>query len=268
MTERYEARSGGERGSGERARSATRSSARPHQYVPPDHQESTGLYALNGAARSVPGSQAGRLQLPGFDGAASDGPLLYVAGDTSLVQRRCVSIVGSRKVTHEGARRARRLARLLAERGVVVVSGLAEGVDTAAHTAAIEAEGSTIAVIATPLDRCYPQENALLQERIHRDHLLVSPYGPGSNVYKSNFPHRNRIMAAISDATVIMEASDTSGSLHQAAECGPSRLDRWLFIAASIVEDPKVAWPRRFIEAGGKVRVLRDVSDIFDVLGD
>src|SRR5437879_3348576 len=85
-----------------------------------------------------------------------------------------------------------------------------------------------------------------LQERIYREHLLTSQFAPGKMVFQSNFPERNRLMAAISDATVIVEASDTSGSLHQAAEC--VHLGRWLFIAKSLAENPSFRWPKDFAQ--------------------
>jgi DNA processing protein len=152
------------------------------------------------------------------------------------------------------------LSRELVEAGFVVVSGLALGVDTAAHAAAIEAGGSTIGVIGTPLDRAYPAENAGLQEDIYRHHLLISPFARGERTFKSSFPKRNRVMAAVTDATVIMEASDTSGSLHQAAEC--VRLGRWLFIAKSVVDNPDVTWPAKFLRAGGKTAILTATGDL------
>src|SRR5207247_10097113 len=101
--------------------------------------------------------------------------------------------------------------------GIVVVSGLARGVDTEALSAAIAAGGRVIAVIGTPIDKAYPAENKRLQEQIYSEHLLISQFPPGRRVYQSNFPERNKLMAAISDATVIIEAGETSGTLHQAA---------------------------------------------------
>jgi DNA processing protein len=107
--------------------------------------------------------------------------LLFVAGDTSILDEGArVSIVGARKATPEGLRRASRLATLLAKRGVVVVSGLAEGVDTAAHEAAIAHGGRTVAVIGTPLDQVYPKKNAALQERIMEEHLVISQFPVGA----------------------------------------------------------------------------------------
>jgi DNA protecting protein DprA len=184
---------------------------------------------------------------------------VFLAGDVELLRAPGVSIVGTREVSEEGWKRASRLARELAEAGIVVTSGLAKGVDTAALTAAIEAAGRVVAVIGTPLDRVYPAENAALQERIYRDHLLVSPFPFGEQVYPSNFPKRNRVMAALSDASVIVEASDTSGTLHQAAEC--QRLGRWLFIMRAVAEDSRLKWPSKFV-GKPKVAVLSSTSEI------
>ena len=188
---------------------------------------------------------------------------LWCAGERELVQRPCVAIVGTRRVSPEGAARARRLARELVDAGVVVVSGLARGVDTEALTAAIEAGGRVIAVISTPLERAYPAENAELQTRIYREHLLISQFAPGTAVHKGNFPTRNKLMAGISDATVIIEAGDISGTVHQAAEC--QRLGRWLFIAKSVAEDPKLTWPAGFLNKPC-TRVLAATADVVGVL--
>ena len=88
-----------------------------------------------------------------------------------------------------------------------------------------------------------------LQEEVYRDHLLLSPFKPGETVFKGNFPKRNRVMALLSDATVIVEASDTSGSLHQAAKC--QRLGRWLFIMRAVADDPSLTGAARFIGQPG-----------------
>ena len=171
---------------------------------------------------------------------------LHMAGDASILESRCIAVIGARKASEIGRRRARKFARELAEAGVVVVSGLADGIDTEALTSALEAGGRVIAVIGTPLDQAYPAKNKELQEAIYRDHLLVSQFEPGSRVFPSNFPARNRTMAALSDASVVMEASDTSGTLHQAAEC--MKLGRWLGIARGVVEDTNLSWPAGFVD--------------------
>lgn len=198
-------------------------------------------------------------------GGGKDDVRVFLAGDQSLLTRKCVSIVGTREVSDAGWARAKRLARELADLGVVVVSGLARGVDTAALSSAIEAAGKTIAVIGTPLSKAYPAENYQLQETIWKHHLLISPFPEGEMVFKSNFPKRNRVMAAITDATVIIEASDTSGTLHQAAEC--QRLGRWLFIAKSVAEDPNLKWPKSFL-GQPQAAILEQTSDIIAAISD
>jgi DNA processing protein len=184
---------------------------------------------------------------------------IYYAGELNLLCRPCVAIVGTRKVSADGAARARRLAKELVQAGVVVVSGLAEGVDTCAHTSAINSGGRTVAVIGTPLDKAYPAVNGPLQETIYSQHLLLSQFRHGTKTFQSSFPQRNKVMAAITDATVIIEASDTSGTLHQAAEC--ARLGRWLFIARSVTEDPSLTWPKRFLHSE-KVGILDSTESL------
>lgn len=178
-------------------------------------------------------------------GATGEAGSVFVAGDTSLLQRPCIAIIGARKATPAGAQRARQLARQLVAQDIVIVSGLAEGIDTAALSSAIENGGDVVAVIGTPLDQSYPAKNKRLQEEIYRNHLLVSQFQSGSRVFPSNFPARNRTMAALADASIVIEASDTSGSLHQASEC--VRLGRWLGIAKSVIEDKSLSWPERFL---------------------
>lgn len=188
---------------------------------------------------------------------------IYAAGDTALLHAPMrVSVVGARQASAEGLRRAGKLASLLAARGVVVVSGLAEGVDAAAHRAAITAGGRTIAVIGTPLDRCYPSMHALLQEEIYRKHLLITQFASGSQISGTNFPARNRTMAMVSHASVVVEASDSSGSLSQAAEI--QRLGRPLFILRNVAENRTLNWPRRFLNSGAQI--LDDVEALLAVL--
>jgi DNA processing protein len=213
---------------------------------------------LAGVRKIIPGQQA-RF---GFKAEGLDLPV-WCAGDTELVQKRAVSIVGTRNVSSNGAARARRLARELTEEGIVIFSGLAKGVDTEALQSAIDTDGRVVAVIGTPLDKAYPSENRRLQEQIYQEHLLVSQFPSGRRVFPSYFPERNKLMAALSDGTVIIEAGETSGTLHQAAEC--VRLGRWLFIAQAVMEDSTLTWPRKF-EKYENCRVLKDVTDILAAL--
>ncbi|TIW11979.1 MAG: DNA processing protein DprA [Mesorhizobium sp.] len=189
---------------------------------------------------------------------------VFYAGDLSLLQRKCVSVIGARDVSENGAARARRVARGLVDAGVVVTSGLAKGVDVAAHTGALEEGGSTIAVIGTPLDKAYPVDHADIQTEIYAHHLLISQFRPGARTFPSDFPKRNRLMAALTDASVIVEASDSSGTLHQAAEC--VRLGRWLFIMKAVADNRDLEWPSKFLKSP-KVAVLTSVQDILDAIG-
>ncbi len=190
-------------------------------------------------------------------------PTLYMSGDGELLKQKSVAIVGSRKATPEGLRRAERLARELVSHNIVVMSGLAEGIDQAAHRAAIAARGRTIAVIGTPLAKVYPAEHAELQIEIYSSHLLVSPFAENERTFPSSFPLRNKVMARLSAATVIVEAGDTSGSLHQATECVD--LEKPLFIAKSVLNTPSVTWPSRFVGKPG-VYVLERVEQIITAI--
>lgn len=190
---------------------------------------------------------------------------LFVAGNVDYLQHGGrVSIVGSRKATPEGVARARRLSNLLIARGIVVVSGLAEGIDTAAHTTTMDQGGRTIAVVGTPLDKVYPKQNAALQDRIMNEHLCISQFPSGYPTRPACFPMRNRTMALISDATVIIEASDTSGSLSQGWEA--LRLGRGLFITKAVAENAQLKWPKEFLHYGARVLSDETVEELFDML--
>lgn len=186
--------------------------------------------------------------------AADPVELLYIQGDWDLVTLPAVAVVGTRKPTPIGVERAQTLAHRLVKDGFTVVSGLAEGVDTAAHTAAIASGGRTIGVIGTPLGKVYPKSNAALQEQIARDHLLISQVPVlryDAQDFRSNrffFPERNKLMSALTQATIIVEAGETSGTLVQAREA--LRQGRKLFIMNSCFERKDLTWPARFEEQG------------------
>lgn len=186
--------------------------------------------------------------------AAHPVELLYFQGHWEISAAPCVAIVGTRTPSEEGKRRAARLARQIAKLDYVVVSGLAAGIDTVAHTAALEARGRTIAVLGTPITTTYPPENASLQKRIAGEHLVISQvpvvrYSRQSAHWnRLFFPERNATMSALSDATVMVEAGNTSGALIQARHA----LDqgRPLFILDHCFEDPDLSWPGKFLERG------------------
>ena len=179
------------------------------------------------AAEAALGSQRehGIDAVPWFDGRyppllaciPDPPPTLWVKGTPDVLTRPAVAIVGSRAATPYALQVARRLAAELAERGMVVVSGLARGVDSSAHAGCLAAGGETIAVLGSGIDRIYPAEHRDLGRQISSKGLLVSELAPGSAPLPGNFPLRNRIISGISLATVVVEASESSGSLITAA---------------------------------------------------
>ena len=144
--------------------------------------------------------------------AEADGapPVLIVRGDVDLASRPCVAVVGARNASAAACRFARQLGHDLASDGATVVSGLARGIDTAAH---VGAGPATIGVIASGIDIAFPPENAALQERIAAQALLIAEQPPGTEPRARNFPSRNRIIAALALGTVVVEAAPKSGSL-------------------------------------------------------
>ena len=186
---------------------------------------------------------------------------LYFQGNRELLNLGPrVSVVGSRKASEEGLKRARSLARALVAHDIVVVSGLAEGIDTAAHTSALEAGGKTLAVIGTPLDTYYPKENQALQQRLELEQLVISQFPIGSTVTPKNFPIRNRTMALLTDATVIVEAGEKSGTVHQGWEA--LRLGRQLFLLESVASDKTLTWPEKMIHYGAHVLSRENLDDV------
>jgi DNA processing protein len=166
--------------------------------------------------------------------------LLYIAGDVGLLTRPSVAIIGARSASLEAMQQARAVSEALASRGLVVLSGLAAGVDAAAHEGALRVGGATIAVIGTPLDRAYPAEHASLQERIYRDHLLVSPFPSGSRTSAWHFPARNRVIARLAVATILVDADEKSGTRHVIEECARER--KTIFARHGLI--PCLSWLR------------------------
>jgi DNA processing protein len=184
--------------------------------------------------------------------------LLYFQGAWDLVESRCVAVVGTRNPTKEGVHRTKQLVRYLVSDGWTIVSGLAEGIDTVAHTTALAHGGRTIAVIGTPISEAYPKSNAELQARIAKNFLVVSQVPIeryGHQIWKQNrgfFPERNVTMSALTEATIIVEAGNTSGTLIQArAALGQKRK---LFILDSCFRNPELTWPKAYA-AKGAIRV-------------
>ena len=144
---------------------------------------------------------------------AAPPPVLYIRGDFTKQDQQAIAVVGTRKVTSYGKNVVRDLAGLLADNKVTIVSGLARGVDSEAHRAILKAGGRTIAVLGSGLDVIYPPENTQLAQEIIKNGAIVSDYAPGTQPEGVNFPPRNRIIAGLSLATVVIEAGERSGAL-------------------------------------------------------
>ncbi len=147
-------------------------------------------------------------------------PILIARGDAAVAAQSCVAVVGARNASAAAVRLARQLAGELAERGHAVVSGLARGIDTAAHAGALAAGGGTIGVIASGIDIAYPPGNAALQEEVAAKGLLLTEHPPGTEPIARLFPARNRIIAGIALGTLVVEAAPGSGSLITARLAG------------------------------------------------
>lgn len=193
----------------------------------------------------------------------ADPPLtLNLAGDRSLLASPSIAVVGSRKATPYALNAARRLARELVQAGVTVVSGLARGIDAAAHQSALEASGRTIAVIGTGIDMIYPRSHRQLSRQIQEQGLIVSEFPAGTPPLPPNFPIRNRIISGLTLGTVVVEATGRSGSLitaRMAAEQG-----REVFAVPGSIFSAGSEGVHRLIQCGAKL--VHDINDIFDEL--
>ena len=202
--------------------------------------------------------------------AAHPVELLYYQGWWGLVASPSVAVVGTRHPTEEGRARTRKLVKQLVRDGFTIVSGLAAGIDKVAHTTAIEEGGRTIAVIGTPLSHFYPKDNAELQRYISKHFLVISQVPLQryeSQDYRYNrtfFPERNVTMSALTEATIIVEASETSGTLFQARAA--LRQKRKLFILNSCFRNSRLTWPEKYA-AKGAIRV-KDYDDIREHLSN
>ncbi|HET9394214.1 MAG TPA: DNA-processing protein DprA [Candidatus Rubrimentiphilum sp.] len=187
---------------------------------------------------------------------------LFVRQQANVLDLPSLSVVGTRQASQDGRDRARRLAHLLARRGIVVCSGLAAGIDEAAHLGCLEAGGITIAVLGTPLTRVYPKEHAALQERIGFVGAVVSQFHPKSKTLPLCFPLRNATMSGLSLGTVVIEASETSGALVQARKA--LQQGRKLFIPRSALDSDRLRWPRQYVNRGA--HVFATIDELVSVL--
>ncbi|HVR41015.1 MAG TPA: DNA-processing protein DprA [Thermoanaerobaculia bacterium] len=192
-----------------------------------------------------------------------DPPLvLHFRGDPSLLTKPSIALVGSRRASPYAINVAQHLSRQLASSGLAIVSGLARGVDGASHDAALNANGTTIAVLGTGIDVVYPRSHAKLFARIESEGVIVSEFPPGSPPLKEHFPIRNRIISGLSLGTIIIEATSRSGSLitaRMAAEQG-----REVFAIPGSIFSAGSEGTHRLIQYGAKL--VHDVDDVFDEL--
>lgn len=252
----------------------TRPGACPSDFIDPATAERTATRAIELAARSGLGPFHVRIHGAGeYPASLRDArhpvELLYYQGVWALAETRCISVVGTRKPSPAGLKSAETLTAALVDRGWTIVSGLAAGIDTAAHETALRRGGRTIAVLGTPICDTYPATNADLQRRIARDWLVLSQVPicrhneQTADTNRFFFPERNATMSALSEATLIIEAGDTSGTLIQAREALHQR--RKVLILAACFERPGLRWPAQ-LERQGAHRV-RDIADIESILG-
>jgi DNA processing protein len=191
----------------------------------------------------------------------ADPPLvLYVRGDVSLLSRHAVALVGTRRPTAYGSSVAHRLAADLARRALVIVSGLARGVDSAAHRGALEVQGKTVAVLGCGVDVIYPRENKRLTDQIIASGTLVSEFPLGTSPQPENFPIRNRIISGLALGVVIVEAAEYSGSLITARLA--SEQDREVCAVPGNITSAQSFGPNLLIKQGAKL--VDNWMDVFE----
>ena len=184
-------------------------------------------------------------------------PFLFVRGEIVPEDLRSVAVVGARDATDEGLRRARKLADMLVEEGITVVSGLARGIDTAAHTATLEASGRTVAVMGTGICHCYPPENNKLAEEIASRGALVSQFWPLARPARYTFPRRNVTMSGLAQGTAVIEASPTSGAKMQARKA--LEHGKTVFLLGSLVDSRE--WAQKYVDQGAiRVESVEDIT--------
>jgi DNA processing protein len=188
-------------------------------------------------------------------------PLIFAKGDLKPEDSLALAIVGTRGASYYGAKTCRTLARELAFRGVTVVSGLARGIDTAAHQGSLEGGGRTLAVLGCGLDVVYPPENRELYARIQESGALISEYPLGTPPEAHNFPPRNRIISGLALGVLVVEAGAKSGA-HITAQCALDQ-GREVLAVPGPITSPTSRGPHRWIKEGAKL-----VQDVHDILAE
>lgn len=187
---------------------------------------------------------------------------IYLAGNIPDNNKIKVSIVGSRRCTEYGASSAYKFSKQLAENDIIVVSGMAIGIDTIAHNGCLDGNGFTIAVLGCGVDICYPSSNKELMNKIISKGCIISEYPPGTRAFPANFPQRNRIISGLSNATVIVEAAKKSGTLITATEALEQGRD--VFAVPGNINSKLSQGTNNLIKEGAYP--LTEIEDIFNVL--
>jgi DNA processing protein len=188
-------------------------------------------------------------------------PLLYCRGRTELLNRPALALVGSRNATAQGAGNAEQFARSFSNAGLTIVSGLAQGIDAAAHRGGLAAEGSTIAVLGTGIENPYPPANAGLAVEIAERGLLVSEFALGTKALAYNFPRRNRVISGLAQGCLVIEAALASGSLITARNAADQ--GREVFAVPGSIHSPLSKGCHALIKSGAKL-----VESAEDVLSE
>lgn len=188
---------------------------------------------------------------------------LFIRGNVELLKSPAIAVVGSRECSSYGISVAKSIGRTAAQFGITIVSGLARGIDTAAHQGALEEGGNTIAVLANGLDLVYPKENRKIQGEISRKGLLVSEYPDGTSARPYSFPIRNRIIAALSEFVVVVEAKERSGSLITAELCADQGKE--IFAVPGYITSKNSFGTNKLIRDGA--RIVTSVDEMFKEAG-
>lgn len=189
--------------------------------------------------------------------------VLYVKGRLDLLSHPALAVVGSRNATPQGEANAKAFSAALADAGLTVVSGLALGIDAAAHCGGLRGKASTVAVIGTGIDRVYPARNEALAREIAERGAIVSEFPLGTPALKENFPRRNRIISGLALGCLVVEAAERSGSLITARMAGEQGRD--VFAIPGSIHSPMSKGCHKLIRQGAKL--VDDVRDILDELG-
>ncbi len=186
---------------------------------------------------------------------------IFYKGNIELLNYKSISVVGTREPSKVAIENSKRLSKFLMSNSIVIVSGLAKGVDGITHQFALDHDyNKLIGVVGTPISKYYPKENTHIQKYIEENGLIISEYANFENTLKWNFLRRNYIMSAVSDATIVVEAGDTSGTISQARST--LKNGRPILVPNNVFENPSNSWPRKFRSEYDKVYKFTNFEEL------